>query len=277
MVQLVDKIQTSGSVGAASTSFTEEWYLTGDSLIECGDFLRQYRNTPHPDSAAYSIKDISFSRKGQVNGLTQFIATVTYSRGGGSSPQEEEDNRPVFSFSAGGGTKHVTHGTLLKREAQNEVDYFPDPGSLVGWNGDNSPQGYQVSGVDVPTAQLKESWERTFRMGDLTTAWRRRIAGAIGTCNNATFKGWDKGEVLLVDVNFSGAADNAEIVRVRFDFAIKPNEKDAEVAKVKIGDVEGWQYVWTITKPAVTGGVPVVCGVYVSKVIEYSDFSKLGV
>lgn len=277
MVQLVDKIQTSGSVGSASTSFTEEWYLTGESLLECGDFLRQYRNTPHPDSAAYSIKDISFSRKGQVNGLTQIIATVTYSRGGGSSPQEEEDNQPVFSFSAGGGTKHVNYAPLIKREGGPETDYIPDPGQMVGWNGESSSQGFHIAGVDVPTASLKESWEKTMRMGELTTAWRRKIAKVIGTCNNSSFKGWEKGEVMLVDCSFSGVADSSELIKVRFDFAIKLNEKNADIGGVNMGDVEGWQYAWCITKAHTLGYEPIVLGAYVSQVIKYSDFKQLGV
>ena len=274
---LVDRKVAESTVSSDTDSFTEEWLFRGGSFLDIHALARTYEGSFHPDSDQYKVKSISLSPFGEINGRVQSVAQVSYSRSDvnvASGGRDTED--PVFSFSAGGGTKHVTTGKLIKRFGSQNTDYIPHPGELIGWNGDNSRSGFHVAGVDVPTAQIKETWEREYRMSALTTKWRRRIASMIGTCNSSPFKGWEKGEVLLVDCSFSGATDSSERIKVRFDFAIKPNEKNAQVAKVNIGDVEGWQYVWVIPMPHVSGGEPVISGVYVSQVVDYSNFKELG-
>jgi hypothetical protein len=275
--QLVRRRMAAGTVSRDSDSFDEEWFLVGDSHLDIHALARKYDRTFHPESELYRVRNISLSPAGEVAGKVQSIATVTYSRRTAIS-QPEETGKPVFSFTAGGGTKHISRAPLVKlfKGPQNNSQ-TPAPGDLVGWNGDTTMQGFQVAGVDVPTASIKESWEREMRMSELTTAWRRKIAKMIGTCNAATFKGWERGEALLVDCNLSGTADSSEVVRVRFDFAIKINEKDAEVGGIGIGDVEGWQYVWSIAKPSGGENGPESHWVGVSKVVEYSDFKALGV
>lgn len=277
--EIKEKMQVTGSIDSNSSSIVEEWYITGDSLLECGELLRAYRNKTHPDNNYYRVSGISYSKEGATNGKIQVIASVTYSRGGSASPSdneaEESDSEPVFSFSAGGGTKHVTNATLVKRFAGPTADYVPDPGTLVGWNGENG-LNFQVAGVDVPTASIKESWETEMSMSELTTSWRRKIAAATGTCNSSRFKGWERGEVLLVNCSFQGSPNSSDKVKVRFDFAIRLNEPNAQVAKITLGEVEGWQYVWTIQRPHLEGYTPDVLGAYVSQVVSYSDFNSLG-
>lgn len=266
---------TTGSIANDASSFIEEWYITAENFLECEDLLRPYRNTAHSINSAYRVADISYSQEGATGGIVQVIATVTYKRGGSTSSQNTS-SAPVFSFSAGGGTKHITTAPLVKSQGSKETDHIPDPKELVGWNGDSGRQGFHVAGVDVPTAQIKETWEKEIKMGSLTTTWRRKIASMIGTCNNSTFKGWESGEVLFVDCSFSGSQDSSEKIKVRFDFAIRPNETNAVVGGVNLGKVEGWQYTWVIPLPHAEGYAPVIAGAYVSQVVSYSDFSQLG-
>jgi hypothetical protein len=270
---------------------TETWDKNG----RCKTVEAQFWITGAPDKSSAIAEILSLApesengaslkefRVGEFDKDKNLEITAVYERGSGSSSSDQrEDNSPFFSFSAGGGTKHVTVGTLLKRRQGPNSGYLPDPGNLIGWNGDHSPQGFRVSGVDVPTASLKESWEKSMKVSSLTTAWRRKIANAVGKCNDAPFKGWDRGEVMLVDCTFSGSSKGSDKVKVKFDFAIRLNEENAEVDGVDIGAVEGWQYVWVISDPLVdinTDKVyrPQIIGIYVSQVVEYTNFNALGI
>lgn len=272
---LVDRKVAESTVSGDTDSFTEEWLFRGGSFLDIHALARTYEGSFHPESDRYKVKSISLSPFGEINGRVQAVAQVSYSRSevnviyGGRA-----DEDPVFSFSAGGGTKHITNAPLVKYRGQG---IFPqDTGDLVGWNGEYDPQNFNVAGVDVPSANVKESWTKNFKMGDLTTKWRRTVAGMIGTVNDAPFKGWEKGECLFINVSFSGVADSREIIQVTFDFAIKMNESNVTVAGANIGDVEGWQYCWSIMKPTRPGYTPVAAGVYVSQVVNYSNLNKLG-
>lgn len=274
--EIQKKMQTTGSMDSKTTSIMEEWYITGDSLIECCELLRPYRNTRHPDNSAYRVTGISYSKEGFTGGLVQVIATVTYSRGGGSSSPVETDDAPTFSFSAGGGSKRVFTGKTLKTAASPEADYVPAPGNFVGWNG-RTGQDFHVEGVDVPTAQIKESWEKEFKMSQLTTKWRRKVATMIGKFNSKPFKGWEAGEVLFIDCSFQGVADSSEKIKVKFDFAINPNEEDAVIGGLRMGNKAGWDYAWVIPMQHQQEGNPIVAGAYISQVMDMADLNELGV
>ena len=275
---LVDRKVAESTVSGDTDSFTEEWLFRGGSFLDIHALARTYKGSFHPESDIYKLKSISLSPFGEINGRVQAVAQVSYSRSevniiyGGKTDQE-----PTISFSCGGGTKHINTGPLIKSNAAPGEGAPPNPGQFIGWNGSMDPANFNVAGVDVPTASLKESWTAYMRMGELSTKWKRRIAQMIGTVNEKTFKGWEKGECLFIDCSFSGVDDSREVIQVKFDFAIKLNEEDAEVVGVKLGKVEGWQYCWSIAKPNIPGYHPVAAGVYVSQVVNYSDLNKLGI
>mgnify|MGYP003292735850 FL=1 len=191
------------------------------------------------------------------------------SSGGGDDDDDDED--PTISFDCGGGSKH-----LLYSLAQKKVFGDKDPGGAIGWNG-KTGDDCEITGVDIPTAQLRETYTVQMRVSKLSTSYKKKVAALVGKVNSGTFKGWSAGEVMFLGMSYSTPAKKAKKVTVTFNFAIQPNE-----SKVKVGgksvSKKGFEYVWAISKTVVNNGTPKmqVEGIYVDQVCEYASFSSLG-
>lgn len=188
------------------------------------------------------------------------------------SDDDEDDEDPTASFDCGGGTKHLNYG-LSQRKAYGDKD----AGGAIGWNG-KCGDDCEISGVDVPTAQLRETYTKPMRLSQLSTSYKRRVAELVGKVNSGSFKGWSAGEVMFLGMSYSTPAKKAKKVTVTFNFAIQPNESGAKVGGKSIGTKKGFEYVWAISKTTASGSVPKVEleGVYVDQVCEYASFSPLG-
>ena len=191
------------------------------------------------------------------------------SSGGGDDDDDDED--PTISFDCGGGSKH-----LLYSLAQKKVFGDKDPGGAIGWNG-KTGDDCEITGVDIPTAQLRETYTVQMRVSKLSTSYKKKVAALVGKVNSGTFKGWSAGEVMFLGMSYSTPAKKAKKVTVTFNFAIQPNE-----SKVKVGgksvSKKGFEYVWAISKTVANNGTPKmqVDGIYVDQVCEYASFSSLG-
>jgi len=191
------------------------------------------------------------------------------SSGGGDDDDDDED--PTISFDCGGGSKH-----LLYSLAQKKVFGDKDPGGAIGWNG-KTGDDCEITGVDIPTAQLRETYTVQMRVSKLSTSYNKKVAALVGKVNSGTFKGWSAGEVMFLGMSYSTPAKKAKKVTVTFNFAIQPNE-----SKVKVGgksvSKKGFEYVWAISKTVANNGTPKmqVEGIYVDQVCEYASFSSLG-
>ena len=189
----------------------------------------------------------------------------------GDSGDDDDDETPTESFDCGGGTKH-----LLYSYSQKKVYDDKDAGGAIGWNG-KSGDDCEIVGVDVPTAQLRETYTKQMRIGKLTTAFKRKVAALVGKVNSGSFKGWNAGEVLFLGMSYSTPAKKAKKVTVSFNFAIQPNETGVKVAGKSVTK-KGFEYVWAISKTVASSGTPKleVEGIYVDQVCEYASFSGLG-
>ena len=191
------------------------------------------------------------------------------SSGGGDDDDDDED--PTISFDCGGGSKH-----LLYSLAQKKVFGDKDPGGAIGWNG-KTGDDCEITGVDIPTAQLRETYTVQMRVSKLSTSYKKKVAALVGKVNSGTFKGWSAGEMMFLGMSYSTPAKKAKKVTVTFNFAIQPNE-----SKVKVGgksvSKKGFEYVWAISKTVANNGTPKmqVEGIYVDQVCEYASFSSLG-
>ena len=74
---------------------------------------------------------------------------------------DDDDESPTLSFDCGGGTKH-----LLYSLAQKKVYGDKDAGGAIGWNG-KSGDDCEIAGVDIPTAQLRETYTKQMRISRL--------------------------------------------------------------------------------------------------------------
>ena len=204
--------------------------------------------------------------------------TVAYKKSSsGSTPDTDEDEEPTVSFNCGGGTRHVTTAIKQMMACKSNAPTI-DIGNGINWNGqygDNS----EFAGVDVPSADLQETYTKVMKISSLTTAFRRKVAGLVGCVNVNTFKGWEPGEVMFLGCSFSGVDRARERVSVSFNFSIKPNEKNVKLEDIPLGNVAGWDYVWTL-KPKTTWSNNSVKTelqyAFVAQVAPRKNFSALG-
>ena len=207
----------------------------------------------------------------------EFTVVYKKSTSGNSTGDYTDDEEPTVSFNCGGGTRHVT--TAIKQTmARKSNAPVVDIGNGINWNGqygDNS----EFAGVDVPSADLQETYTKVMKISSLTTAFRRKVAGLVGCVNSNTFKGWEPGEVMFLGCSFSGVDRARESVTVSFNFSIKPNEKNVKLGNIPLGDVAGWDYVWTL-KPKTTWSNKSVTTelqyAFVAQVAPRKNFSALG-
>ena len=191
------------------------------------------------------------------------------SSGGGDD--DDDDDEPTISFDCGGGSKH-----LLYSLSQKKVLGDKDPGGAIGWNG-KTGDDCEITGVDIPTAQLRETYTVQMKISKLSTSYKKKVAALVGKVNSGTFKGWSAGEVMFLGMSYSTPAKKAKKVTVSFNFAIQPNESQVKVGGKSVSK-KGFEYVWAISKTVANNGTPKmqVEGIYVDQVCEYASFSSLG-
>lgn len=197
----------------------------------------------------------------------------TSSSSTGSSSEES-----TVSFDCGTGTRHVTNAIRQWELWSKPSTQKRDPKTFIGWNGKTGPD-MQVTGVDVPFAQPRETYTKKMRLSQLSTSFKRRVASIVGCVNNAKWKGWEKGEVMFLGCSFSGTS--SEEITVTFNFAIQMNETMVIADGVPPIKKEGYIYVWTMpetVKPKSESNSPEmdVRAVYAAQVVQYADFASLG-
>lgn len=187
------------------------------------------------------------------------------------SSDDENEDEPTLSFDCGGGTKRMTHSIKQTRAYGTK-----DAGGAIGWNGKSGSE-MEIAGVDVPTAQLRETYTRIVKLSKITTNYKRGVAALVGKVNSAAFKGWLPGEVMFLGMSYSCPAKSSQKVTVTFNFAIQPNESEAKIGDQAISK-KGFEYVWALSKTSVDEGVPKseVEAIYVDQVCEYASFGALG-
>ncbi len=203
---------------------------------------------------------------------TTFKVNAVYKTETSSSDDDDDDDpEPTVSFDCGGGSKRMTHSLKQTRAFGTK-----DAGGAIGWNGKSGSE-MEITGVDIPTAQLRETYTRVMRLSRITTGFKRNVAGLVGKVNSGGFKGWSAGEVMFLGMSYSSPAKSSTKVTVTFNFAIQPNESGANVGGKSVSK-KGFEYVWALSKTSAESGVPKaeVEAVYVDQVCEYASFSALG-
>ena len=200
---------------------------------------------------------------------------------------------PVMSFECGGGTKHVVHAHVQWKWRDVTITggttgewwlTADDAGGNVGWNGKSGSEA-EFAGVDVPTADMRETYTINMKRSALTPEYRIAVANLSGKVNDAPFMGYARGDVLFVGASYSAPLKSKEDVQVRFDFRINIGEENAVISGTTVGAKEGWEYVWARsevqnetdqTSPDFGAPKVVVNGIYKSRVVEYGAFGVLG-
>jgi len=197
-------------------------------------------------------------------------------------------SEPIMSFECGGGTKHVVHAISQAKWKDASTSggttgewWFTedDAGGNIGWNG-KSGSDAEFAGVDVPTADLRETYTINMKRSAITNAYKRTVADLTGKVNAYGFRGYKIGEVLFVGASYSAPLKGKEDIQVTFNFRISLGETNAVISGTTVGAKEGWEYVWARSEVEndTTNNTPkvVVNGIYKSRVVHYGDFALLG-
>lgn len=231
-----------------------------------------------PDSALAAVFGtapllVGAARRQRINlaeccGHGVYIVDAEYECNRTSPRQRQEERRAGdqdWIFSSIGGREHIICGMeLISTSSGTDGITPPDPGVLINWNG-RFGDAFDVAGIDIITASMRESCLMTITADELTTRFCRRIGELTGKVNSSTFHGWSKHEVLFVGAS-TGIAyyndENDKLIDVMYDFAIRPGE--------------GWDYHWDITLADPLSRSVSVMGKYVTRVYDEGDFHDLG-
>lgn len=203
--------------------------------------------------------------------------TAVYERSSssGSSSGTEEDYSTRISYSAGESLRTVTTGELILSRAPSGKTP-PNVGNFVNWNGKRG-RDFSVAGVNIPTANPRLGITKYVSASEANSAsFQTKLEALVGCVNASSWRGREAGTVMFVNFSFAGVASGSEKIAVTYEFLIRPNEKNAQVGGVSVGNVAGWDYVWAITEPT-PDGPPEVKGAYVSRVCRFVNFSQIGV
>jgi hypothetical protein len=144
----------------------------------------------------------------------------------------------TISFDTGGGQSKV-------KQSNHTVSY-PATGTIApDFGGSIGVTKSGVEGADVTIPALTFTIKKTMPPSLLTSAYVKQLAVLTGNYNNATFNGFEAGEV-----RFDGATGDqkqiGQYVDVSFKFTCSQNSSGATFAGISGIDKLGWQYLWVL-------------------------------
>lgn len=182
------------------------------------------------------------------------------------------------SFDTTGGTQHIT-------QAHYETPY---PGGAPFQYNAIAVDSNGVNGVDIVLPQLQ--WQEQYDVPNayVTATYVRGLAGLTGTTNNASFRGFDAGEVLFLGCSGSQEWDDQKGKgpwSLSYRFVASPNAGGSgSVPAITIGSItginkKGHDYLWVRYEDSVDSSTLIKKPkhVYVNKVYREGNFSQLGI
>jgi hypothetical protein len=205
--------------------------------------------------------------------------TISYSKDGvddGTEPLKRSR-----SFDTTGGTQHITQACSVGSGGTLDFENrFPS--SATNMSGAIGVDSNGVNGVDIVVPQLQ--WQEQYDVPNVyvTSAWIRGVAGVTGTTNNASFRGFEAGEVLFIGCSGSQEWDDQRgkgTWSLSFRFVASKNVTGQTIGSISGISKKGHDYLWVRYEDAVSGSTLLKQpkAVYVSKVYKDSDFSLLGI
>lgn len=197
-------------------------------------------------------------------GHEHYKVTVKYAASGGGIRPDTGDIQE--SWTTGGGTARIK--TSLET-IENSAG-APNHDRAI-----NVVEG-KIEGAEVIQPGWAETITKYIANGDIAAAKAAAFA-ATGTVNDEAWRGFEEGEVLLVEV--SGQKRSEGDWEVTYRFLANPNRTSYEIADSSfvIASLEGWHYVWVLYRETVVSSKTEMKAehYYVERVYPYSDFDAL--
>jgi hypothetical protein len=206
--------------------------------------------------------------------------TINYEKAG-AEPTTPDPLKRARSFDTTGGTQHVTQACSVG--SGGTLDFEKRfPSTATNMSGAIGVDSSGVNGVDVVVPQLQ--WQETYDVPNayVTNSWIRGVAAVTGTTNNASFRGFDSGEVLFMGCSGSQEWDDQKgrgPWSLSFRFVASKNVTGQTIGSITGIEKKGHEYLWVLYEDSVSSNTLLKQpkAVYVSKVYKDSDFSALGI
>jgi hypothetical protein len=177
-----------------------------------------------------------------------------------------------YEFDTSGGTQRLaTSLATLQRVA---LPGYEAPNYLGAINVSED----RVEGVDITVPVFNFSETKYVKALDVTPAFKYNIFQLTGRVNNATFKGYAKGEVLFLGA--SGTKRGRERWAITYKFAASPNVVNEPLGSGGLTVTkEGWEHLWVRFEDDVNSHrlVKIPVAYYVERVYPYGNLSGLGI
>ena len=265
----------------ATSSYTKSYKVFGtaddtvlhaeiNQQISTGGYGWQY---PGVSDAQLWVEQYSVAYLGD----NAWQVTINYEKAG-AEPSTSDPLKRARSFDTTGGTQHIT-------QAHYETPY---PGGAPFQYNAIAVDSNGVNGVDIVVPQLQ--WQEQYDVPNayVTAAYVRGLAGLTGTTNNASFRGFDAGEVLFLGCSGSQEWDDQKGKgpwSLSYRFVASPNAGGSgSVPAITIGSItginkKGHDYLWVRYEDAVDSSTLIKKPkhVYVNRVYREGNFSQLGI
>lgn len=229
-----------------------------DQAQECEDAVLAIAPTSYRD---WPLDDVVVGP--DANSDRTFLVTLKYALAGGGGRLDTGDQ--LESWTTGGGTAHVR----TAKETIATSSGAPEQNGAI-----NVADG-KIEGVDVVEGRWSETITKYIANGDIATAKAAAFA-ATGTVNDDEWRGFNAGEVLLVEVTGQKRSEGDWEVTYRFE--CKPNvvARDYCDGTFTISH-EGWHVIWFLMIRTVDANqlATEARHYYVMRVYEYSDYDTL--
>lgn len=177
----------------------------------------------------------------------------------------------TLAFDTTGGSSHITQSiNTIGRHGPGAADLR----GAIGVTQDS------VDGIDITIPAFAWSEGRNFPIAQVSDTYIRNLCLGTGSTNNATFKQFQRGEVLFLGA--SGRRENS-IWNIEFRFSSSPNRENFQVGGINIAKKHGHDYLWCqhlpVKLPGTDGKLRMwqkIHAVYVEQVYPETDFSLFG-
>jgi hypothetical protein len=189
----------------------------------------------------------TFARQNKECSVDEVKPGVYEGRGVWRTPEgggERPINSFTISFDISGQTVRVTQALT------HRGDYAADGKNARTFKGaiNVTKDGIQGTEIIVPYATLTINY--TLAKATITDAYFRTLGDLVGCQNDAPFKGFAAGELLLTRV--SGNVNSNGDFDISFGFAISRNKinlvVDSADGPITIPEKRGWDFLWTFSE-----------------------------
>jgi hypothetical protein len=178
-----------------------------------------------------------------------------------------------WSFTISESSQHITHSLSTVSSYPGNAPDFKQALNVTGTGADKVVEGAEV-GMTV------FDWSETLYLPftSWTPTYCRRLYNTQGRYNDAKFRIWAAGEVLLKLV--TGGPHGQSVVRLDFSFGVEPNVSGRQIGDITGIDKKGWEYLWVFSEMEEDTDAHELCpqpkGVYVEQTRYSANFAQLG-